>query len=316
MRVLSTICCIFVLFLQICRADQVSVVLATGVSGGVYSAIGGGICRFVNRAYGSRIVKCKTVNTFGSVDNINRLYVDNELLKADLAIVQPDVALSSYRGDGIVGSLSDLRSLIGLYDEFLTIVVRDDSNIKSVSDLESKMVGVGSDYTGVSAIWNSVLHASKITNKVGVFNTETAAVYYKDLCNRDIDAVIGFSGYTKDSFDEFVSCPIRIVNIDDELLNYMIKLNKCYKKVKLEQLGDSEDRINTIATTALLVTRSKLDKEVSCSIVRSVLQNINNMKSLHRCFASLDIDNMLNSARIIPVHSGVHDIYDQYFGEK
>ena len=101
-------------------AQQKFVTIGTGGVTGVYYAVGGAICRLVNKDRAKHGVRCSVESTGGSVLNLN-LMKSGEL---DLAIAQSDVISNAINGVAQFkdGRYTELRSLFALHTESVTLV--------------------------------------------------------------------------------------------------------------------------------------------------------------------------------------------------
>ena len=102
------------------NALPTNLVIASGEIGGVYFQMAGEFCRLVNLQ--SHAVQCSVLPTDGSQENL-ALLADGG---ADMALVQGDLLLAAYRGEGVFAGhpQADLRALMATHAEPLTLVVR------------------------------------------------------------------------------------------------------------------------------------------------------------------------------------------------
>src|SRR5438552_17585810 len=77
-------------------AQQKFVTIGTGGVTGVYYAVGGAICRLVNKDRAKHGLRCSVESTGGSVYNVNTIK-GGEL---DFGLSQSDVQYQSYKGTG------------------------------------------------------------------------------------------------------------------------------------------------------------------------------------------------------------------------
>ena len=120
---------------------KATLTVASGQKGGTYLPIAEVIGDLV--AQGSRKVRLVVESSDGSVDNMRRL-IDR---RADIALVQNDTVA----GDSV-------RTLVPLHTGALHFLVRTDSEIRSVADLEGHKIGIGLETSGthrmVTALFN------------------------------------------------------------------------------------------------------------------------------------------------------------------
>jgi uncharacterized protein len=128
--------------------------VGTGELNGVYYPVGKAICQIVNRDLSTNGVRCSPEATPGSVYNIHAIQ-SGEL---EFGIAQSDVNFAAYKGQGAwVGKpLVNLRSVLSLYPELVTVMVRADSHIQDLAGLMGRRVNVGSRGTGTRATWDTI----------------------------------------------------------------------------------------------------------------------------------------------------------------
>ena len=76
----------------------------------------------------------------------------------EFGIVQADVNFNADKGEGAwVGKpFLDLRSVLSLYPELVTVMARADSHIQDLAGLAGRRVNVGSEGTGTRATWDAI----------------------------------------------------------------------------------------------------------------------------------------------------------------
>src|SRR5215831_5020251 len=175
--------------------EEVFASVGTGEPNGVYYPVGKAICEIVNRDVSIDGVRCSPETTPGSVYN-TRAIQSGEL---EFGIVQADVNFNAYKGEGAwVGKpFLDLRSVLSLYPEVVTVMARADSHIQDLAGLAGHRVNVGSKGTGISATWDAIEEKLGWRDKervrpVGMRADATTSA----LCRGAIDAnmlIVGFS---------------------------------------------------------------------------------------------------------------------------
>src|SRR5262249_50593619 len=113
------------------KAKTVS--LGTGELSGVYYPVGEAICEIVDRDTNKNGVRCSVEGTAGSAYNLDAIR-NGDL---EFGIVQSDVAYAAYHGEGAYADkpFDDLRSVLILYPELVTIMVKADSGIHEIAEL-------------------------------------------------------------------------------------------------------------------------------------------------------------------------------------
>src|SRR5215469_1800502 len=140
-----------------CAAKETFVSLGTGEMDGLYYPVGKAICKVAGPDLRVMEIRCSPETTPGSVYNVDAV----ESGELELGIAQTDVELEAYRGIGPWQgrAVSDLRSVLSLHSELVTIIARANANIHAISDLAGKRVNVGSRGTGTRATWDDIAAA-------------------------------------------------------------------------------------------------------------------------------------------------------------
>ena len=194
-------CLLAVLVLTGCAESKTARRLRFGVAGegGVYHAFG-------------EAVELKT--TTGSAANLRLL--GGEYLQ--LAIAQADLAQDAANQAGIFADEEELRgfrAVAALYTEACQIIVRADSDIQSVEDLQGKTVSIGAEESGSEQNAEQILAAyglnDKLVNTVNL-NYEDAAAQLK---TGKLDAMMITSGAPSEVVTELAGdCGIRLLQVD------------------------------------------------------------------------------------------------------
>lgn len=126
--------------------------LAGGGATGVYYAFGGELAEALSSRLGSTV----TVDeTNGSVDNLLRVSDGRALF----GFAQSDAAADAVAGVGAFPAPLDVRAVARLYDEYVHVVVRSDSDIRRIADLAGRAVSLGAPSSGVNIVATRVLDA-------------------------------------------------------------------------------------------------------------------------------------------------------------
>lgn len=129
--------------------------IAAGGSTGVYFDYGSRLADELSAGLDLRMAAGETA---GSVDNLLR--VDSG--EALIGFAQGDAAADAVAGAGAFDEPLEVRALARLYDEYVQVVVRGDSDVTSVQDLAGLTVSLGAENSGVNVI------AARVLDAVGV----------------------------------------------------------------------------------------------------------------------------------------------------
>jgi len=295
-------------------AAERAITIGTAGVTGVYYPAGGAICRLVNRGRKEHSVRCGVESTGGSVNNLEFLR-KHEL---DLGVVQSDLLYHAYHGDDLfsqVGADSDLRIVFFLHSEPFTLIARKSSGIKSFDDLKGKRVYTGPQGSGMRATMEELVgykgwNANSFVNMENILPGDQA----KALCSGKIDAMVFAGGHPNGAIQQVTSaCATRIVDVSGPAVDAMIKANPFYSGAIIPggmYVGTDRD-VQTFGVDAVLVAPSYLDSEVVYLITKAVFDNMDNFKTLHPVFSTLNTAEMVRKSDIAPFHDGALRYYKE-----
>ena len=254
-------------------------------------------------------LKFEVKNTAGSAANL-RLLSGNYI---DLGIAQADLVRAAYEG---TGSFSDnrqqgYRAISGLYTEACQIVVRADSDIRTLNDLQGKTVSIGASESGTEQNATEILKLSGLTSKlVHMVNLDYADAAGK-LASGEIDALFCTAGIRTAVIEELAKeCDLHLLSIDDTCLEKLLATTKEYRKYIIPAntySGQNED-VTTIGVKAVLLASDDLSEktvEKLTEILFSHAQDLAYATSLDAAFDETDA----SSGVTIPFHPGAAAYY-------
>jgi len=293
-------------------AGEKFVTIGTAGKLGVYYPAGGAICRMIKRGTRDHGIRCFVESTSGSVYNLRALR-DGEL---DLAIAQADWVYHAYNGTrdfAAAGPNRTLRSLFSLHTEAFTVLARADSGIKKVYDLEHKRIGIGADGSGMLATAQEFLKAEGWDE--GSFASMAQlkpADLGKALCNNTVDAILLTTGHPNGGTQEITGkCATRLIPVEGPEIDKLLHKSPYYLRVTLpgHMYPGSPNPVNSFGVKAELVTTSELDDAIVYEVVKAVFGTLDDFKTLHPVFSSLDRKRMVTEGLTVPLHPGALKYY-------
>lgn len=285
---------------------------AGDVAGGYYAAARA-ICETVNRNENGRL-RCSPDPTPGSIYNLNALR-NGEL---DFALVQSDWHRHAYLGTGQyanAGPMGNLRSVMGLYAETLTLVVRRNSGIGSLRDLLGKRVDIGHPASGRHATIKQVLDVLGYKNadfsRVAEFSVGAAL---DALCENEIDATFLIVGHPNSGVARVMKeCDAVLVPIDAETAAAIIAKLPDVSRSIIPQASypEMESGIASVGVTATVMTRADMDTSIVESLVRNTLSNLDALARNERVLAGLEPAQMRVDGLTAPLHPGAKRAFDE-----
>lgn len=227
-----------------------TIVLAAGPPGGAYEEVAHALAA---RAAAARIAFALP-DTEGSVGNI-RLLADGD---AQFALVQNDVAMAAFQGRGRFGGAAqtDLRALASLFPEAVQLVVRAGGPIKTLADLGGRRVDLGPERSGTRANALAILAAHGVAPDALQDATGSGLPQAVEaLAAGRIDALFTTVHAPARALQQAVSRSqlafIDILPTDALRASGLVPL-----KLPARTYAGQREPVQTLATTALLVTRS------------------------------------------------------------
>ena len=219
-------CLLTALLLSGCSAAETVKRLRFGVAGegGVYHAFGEQFAALENET-SNGTVELKT--TAGSAANLRLL--TGEYLQ--LAIAQADLVQDAYNQTGIFAD-EDGRgfgAVAALYTEACQVIVRADSDIQSMEDLQGKTVSIGAEESGSEQNANQILAAYGLNDRL----VDTINLNYTDAADQlkagKIDAMMITSGAPSSVVTELAqSVGVRLLNVDGAAAQRLLDTYSAY----------------------------------------------------------------------------------------
>ena len=294
------------------EAGEKFITIGTAGELGVYYPAGGAICRLVKRGMREHGIRCFVNATSGSVYNLKALR-GGEL---DLAIAQTDWIYHAFKGNSdfkSAGPDKSLRSIFSMHTETFTVLARDGSNIKTIADLKHKRIGIGSDGSGMLATAEEFLKAEGWgRNSFEAMPELKSRELGKALCEGKVDAILLTTGHPNgDTQETTTKCSTHLVAVEGEEIERLIRSNPYYVHVTLpgHLYKGSPNPVNSFGVKATLVTTSDVDDDTIYQVVKAVFSNLDNFKTLHPVFSSLDKTKMVTEGLIVPMHPGALRYY-------
>lgn len=249
-------------------------------------------------------------STAGSAANVRLLSKDY----IQLAIAQTDIVNDAYHGTGIFEDSQKYQgySAIGaLYSEACQVVVRADSNIESVEDLQGKKVSIGEEESGSEQSAEQILAAyglsDKLVDEVNLDYTDAA----KELQNKKIDAFFCTAGTQTTVVSELSKqCDIKLLSIDENAAGKLKKAYKFYTDYTIPAgtyTGQTEP-VDTLAVKAVLLASDKVSSDTVKNITEILFQNKKELQLSLPADVILD-EKTATEGVTIPFHDGAAEYY-------
>jgi uncharacterized protein len=293
--------------------DQRFITIGTGGVTGVYYAVGGAICRLINKDRKTHGIRCSVESTGGSAFNINTIK-EGEL---DFGMAQSDVQFNAVNGKGQYegNAFPDLRAVFAVHPEPFTVLARPDAGITKFEDFKGKRFNVGNPGSGTRASMELLLSSMGWT--FGDFSLASelkADEHGPALCDGKIDGFFYGVGHPSANIqDPTTTCGAKLVALTGPVIDKLIADNVFYAKATIPggMYNANPDPVETYGVTATLVTSTKVPEEVVYQLVKSTFENFDEFKKLHPAFANLEPQNMVKNGLSAPLHPGAEKYYKE-----
>ena len=296
------------------QAQQKFVTIGTGGVTGVYYAAGGAICRLVNKDRAKHGIRCSVESTGGSVFNVNTIKAG----ELDMGVAQSDVQFHAVKGSGAFqkdGAFRDLRAVMALHPEPVTVVARKEANVKSFADFKGKRFNVGNPGSGTRATAEELLAA--MGWKLSDFSLASelkADEHGPALCDGKIDGFLYLVGHPSANIqDPTTVCGAKLVSVTGPAVDKLVKERPYYAKATIPGglYPNNDQPTQTYGVLATFVSSSKVPADTIYAVVRAVFDNFDEFKKLHPALANLDPKNMVKDGLSAPLHDGAVRYYKE-----
>ena len=295
-------------------AQQKFVTIGTGGVTGVYYAVGGAICRLVNKDRAKHGLRCSVESTGGSVYNVNTIKAG----ELDFGMAQSDVQYQSYKGTGPFKdqAYADLRAVFSVHPEPFTVVARREANIKTFADFKGKRFNVGNPGSGTRSAMDELLAALNMKLSDFALASELKADEHGPaLCDNKIDGFFYGVGHPSANIqDPTTACGAKLVSLTGPAVDALVNKSPYYAYATIPggMYANNPEPTKTYGVLATLVTSAKVPADTVYIITKAVFDNFDEFKKLHPAFANLDPKNMVQDGLSAPLHEGAA----RYFREK
>jgi uncharacterized protein len=294
--------------------EQRFTTIGTGGVTGVYYAVGGAVCRLLNKDRKVHGIRCSVESTGGSAFNVNTIKAG----ELEFGMAQSDVHYNAVKGLGQfkdAGPYADLRSVYSVHPEPFTVVARKELNASKFEDVKGKRVNVGNPGSGTRASMDELLDALgwKISD-FALASELKADEHGPALCDNKIDAFYYGVGHPSANIqDPTTSCGARLVSISGSAVDKLLSLKPYYAKATIPggMYANNPQPTETYGVMATLVTSAKVPETVVYQLVKATFDNFEEFKKLHPAFAVLKPEEMLKNGLSAPLHAGAEKYYKE-----
>ncbi len=290
-----------------CSSSEKIKLGAAGLGGG-YHEFGDSLANIMNTDDSKYELEVKT--TAGSAANLRLISEDY----IQFAIAQADMINDAYFGEGSYADngYSGFSAVAALYTEACQIVVKADSGIESVDDLQGKRVSLGESESGTEQNALQILSVYGLNDNL----VETANYDYSDaaiaLQNDEIDAIFCTAGVQTTVIDELSKqCDIKLLSLDTKIIDKLMQGYKFYTKLEIPAgtYQGQDEAVTTVGVKAVLLASNKVSSDTVEEVTKVLFEN--SQKLQYSLPLNIDIDvNSATEGITIPFHDGAAKYYE------
>ena len=294
-------------------AQQKFVTIGTGGVTGVYYAVGGAVCRLMNKDRAKTGLRCSVESTGGSVFNVNAIK-SGEL---DFGLAQSDIQYNAFKGAGSFKDKADpdLRAVYSVHPEPFTVLARKDSGVTKFEDFKGKRFNIGNPGSGTLASMEELLKQMGWSDA----SFSLAAQLKADeqgtaLCDNKIDGFYYGVGHPSAAIqDPTTACGAKLISLTGPAIDALVKEHPYYAKAEIPggMYANNPNPTETYGVLATVVTSSKVSDDVVYNLVKATFDNFDEFKKLHPAFANLDPKAMIKNGLSAPLHPGAIKYYKE-----
>ncbi len=283
--------------------------MATGSLTGAYFPVGVALCRLVNQTRSSHGIRCSAIPSQGSVENIQLLRNGG----AELAIIQSDVQNDAVTGSPGIAALPELRALMSLHPEPLTIVTRPGTGIETLEDLQGQRIGIGTPGSGHRILWDRVMEAAGWTPDSFADTVELDPVdQVAALCGDRVDAFVISVGHPALTVQEAtLTCDGVLVEVSGPAVDALLAGRDFYFSAEIPGglYRGNPDPIPTFGVGATLVTTDAVPEDTIRTVVSSIFSGLEDLRGLDPVLSALAATEMVETGLTAPLHPGAEEYY-------
>lgn len=291
------------------RSSQ-DILIGGGSVTGVYYQVALQTCALINKHAGDKY-NCVGRPALGSVFNINA--VNRGLL--DFGVAQSDRNWQATNGaaDWEGKPVGALRSVFSAHPEAVLLVTTKASGIDSVEDLKGRQVNIGNPGSGQRGNAMDVLRVhgldpDKDIRAQGLQQAEAS----RALVDEKIDAFVYTVGLPAAAIEEPAnSVDLKMVDLNSDAIKEFISDKPYYVLASYpEGIVKGSNAFETYAVKATVVTSEKVSEDLVYDYVKTIFENLEELKATHAAFRVLEPEDML-SGLSAPLHPGALKYYKE-----
>ncbi len=286
--------------------------IATGGTGGVYAAYGGGLADLIGDNLEG--YKATAETTSASVDNMKLIARGD----SDVAFSLADTAIDAVEGRESFDEKLPIRALAQIYTNYTQVGTTAGENIESIDDLRGKRVSVGDPGSGTEVIALRVLEAAGLDpakdikrSQLGVDESVSA------LRDGSIDAFFWSGGLPTGPLTDLATTDdLVLVPTDEYAKDLRDEYGEAYATTTIpkETYKGLKEDVETIGVPNLLVVNQDMDDTLAHDLTKLLFDQKKRLVAVHPEAKNLDPARAQDVVPPVQLHPGAKRYYDESGG--
>jgi len=295
------------------HAQQKTMSIGTGGTGGVYYPLGGAVANVLSKNLPN--VQATAEVTGGSVDNLKLIGSG----QSEMGFTMADAALDAMQGqDKFKSGKVPLQALLVVYPNRMHVVTVERTGINSMADLKGKRVSTGSPGSATEVMAFRVIEGAGL-DKDKDMRRERLGVAESTNAIKDgkIDAYFWVGGLPTAAVTDLAASPgikLKLVDHTEVVDKMNAKYGDLYTTgvipAKTYPGQDKDNKISVVQN--ILVANADMPDKVAYDIVKTFIEKQAELVAVHGEAKSIALENQVMKNSPIPWHPGA----TKYFTEK
>jgi TRAP transporter TAXI family solute receptor len=281
----------------------------TGGTSGVYYPLGVALSQIYTKAIPE--AKSAVQSTKASAENLNLLQAG----RGEVAFTLGDTLSDAWKGDeesGFKAPLKKLRTIAGIYANYIQIVASAESGIKTLADLKGKRISVGAAKSGTELNARAVLKAAGLTykdfDKVEYLPFGESVELMK---NRQLDVTLQSAGLGVSALrDLATSMKIVVVAVPAAVVTRIGDAAYQPAMIPAKTYEGQDADVPSIAIQNFLVTHEGVPDDIVYKMTKGMYENLDQLVASHSAAKEIKRENAIKSLPV-PLHPGAAKYYKE-----
>tara|TARA_B100000676_G_C18001809_1_gene801307 strand:+ start:157 stop:1128 length:972 start_codon:yes stop_codon:yes gene_type:complete len=286
-------------------------VVGGGTPFGYYFGLAGAVCAALN---GRNDAKFRCLNVANGDSATNLREVDEGLI--DFAFVQSDWLYRASRGKGryrSAGPNNELRSILSVPAEMLTILAHPNAGAKAITQLAGRRIGYNAPNSYSYLLMRAAVEAARIDVLDSAPELEANANISSQICRGRIDAMVTVERHPSASLAGLIGqCGLTLVSLDQPVINQALteRPDLTPFRIKTGSYPGIETDIDTFGLMAVLVTQSSASVPLIEAVMKALFERGSNEASAP-LFKAPSSDELKRTEDVAPLHSAAEAYFRQ-----